>query len=109
MTQFVTAMIPPDVDTVEKLHLWSGAILTDCYPEKTTYESAGNEVRNLSVIPFFNDTSEFPNLWHWQVIIRASILLTANYLKGGQCYQHAQSLGEAEIAAAFLNPAYVEV
>jgi hypothetical protein len=107
MTAFTKDMLPPEVDTVEKVSAWAATVLASTYPQKTSYESKENEVRSVSIIPFFNDTNETRNLWGWQVILRVSIPLASDYLEGEPLYKKALPLGSLAIPQAFLAPEFV--
>ncbi len=98
MTAFSTADLPDGINTVEKLHLWSGTLLQHLNPELTVIEVGGSLDRAILSQPWFITAANPPN---WRVITRSSIQVNSNWQRGGKLWNYALELGSASIPSEF--------
>ncbi|WP_013320802.1 hypothetical protein [Gloeothece verrucosa] len=98
MTAFTSSDIPATINTLEKLHVWSGMILNYLYPETTVIESTGNAARVATSAPFEITAVSPPE---WQNISRTNIKLNKNWQRQGKRWEHANDIGSASIPAEF--------
>lgn len=98
MTAFTKAQIPPEVDTIEKLVVWSAMMLNQLYRTQTAIEGDGQPQRVAQFGPYFvtNDNTT-------RALLRVSVQLDNNYgSSGNKLWEEVQDLGIADIPADFL-------
>ena len=99
MTAFATTDLPASVNTVEKLHAWSGMVLNHLNPDATAVEAPGSATRVATFGLFYITASDPPK---WRGIIRASIPFNANWQRGAaKPWTFAEDISAAAIPAEF--------
>jgi hypothetical protein len=99
MTAFTPSDIPTEIDTVEKLHVWTSTLLSYLYPDLTVIESAGSAVRAMTSGPF-QITAVEPSIW--RLVDRGSIALDKEWRgANNQVWNYALPLGTTAIPASF--------
>lgn len=89
--------IPSSVNTLTKLHLWSGLALQYHYNTLEAIEGPGITERVIQVGSFF-----IPSENKYRVLLRASIELTPAYLIGGaKQWTYAQNFGATALDSSF--------
>jgi hypothetical protein len=97
MVALAPAQIPSTCDTVEKLHVWSGAVLLAVAPTLVVIEGQGFNERAVQLNPFFISADNKHRL-----ITRSSIQLDPAYLSGGlKFWQYAMVLSTATIPTGY--------
>ena len=91
--------LPPSIDTVEKLAIWTATVLNHLYPAATIVEGAGNASNQATAAPFQVTTNDPPN---WIYIGRVSLQLSSNWQRGNtKIWANAQPIGNAAIPTEF--------
>jgi len=99
MTAFQTTDIPASVNTLEKLHVWSGTVLNHLYPTVTAIEATGLAERVAQSGPF-EVTAVDPS--QWRNITRTSIPINRNWQRGAsKIWANAEDIGTAAIPTEF--------
>lgn len=99
MTAFTPSDIPTEIDTVEKLHVWTSTLLAYLYPDLTVIESSGSAVRAITSGPF-QITAVDPSIW--RSIDRGSIPLDKDWRgSANQIWNFALPIGTQAIPATF--------
>lgn len=98
MTAFTSADIPADINTIEKLHVWTSHLLTYLNPDVVAIEATGSQSRAANSAPFYITASD-PAVW--RNISRLSIVLTRDWQGGGNIWSYAQELSTTVIPATF--------
>lgn len=98
MTAFTPSDIPASVNTVEKLHVWSGTLLNHLYPTVTAIEATGNAERVAQSGPYEVTAVDPPQ---WRNITRASIPLSKNWQRSGKIWEHGEDIGSVAIPTEF--------
>lgn len=89
--------IPSQIDTLEKLHAWSGLALANVNPTITAIEGVGYEERVSSAGIFYVQAAN-----KYRCLIRASLEVSSDYLAGGQkMWQFVQPVSGTAIPALF--------
>lgn len=101
MTNFTQSQIPWDINTIEKLHVWTASILSDLYGTQTAVEEEDEAVRVADSGPFYASQANPPT---WRIITRTSIPLGSTWKRTGQIWDHAQNLGDLPLPSDFVNP-----
>ncbi|OUL36362.1 glucose-6-phosphate dehydrogenase [Nostoc sp. T09] len=97
MTAFTTADIPSQIDTVEKLASWCGAILFNVNPSVTAIEGTGYSER----------VSQWGRFWvpadsKTREIIRLSLEVSSSYINAdGKPWTFVQPISSTAIPANF--------
>lgn len=95
----IATQIPSQINTVEKLHLWSGLLLANINPAVTAIEGTGYTERCAQAGVFYvaADTK-------YRSLIRCSIQMSADYLAGGaKLWTYAQELSNTTIPTIFTS------
>lgn len=91
--------LPPSIDTVEKLAVWTATVLNHLYPAATIVEGAGNASNQATAAPFQITANDPPN---WIHIGRVSLQLSSNWQRGNtKIWANAQPIGNAAIPVEF--------
>lgn len=99
MTAFSTTDIPANVNTVEKLAVWSAQVLSFLYPDKTALEATGTAER-VAQSTVFEVIAESPSQWRHGS--RISVALNRNWMKGnGDIWEHVIDIGSSAIPTEF--------
>ena len=98
MTVFNTNMIPPTVDTVEKLAVWCTTLLSDLYRDTTVIESSGVAERVAQASPFLFTATD-PSVWRY--VARVSLQLDPNWRRTGKIWQYAANIGTLAVPNDF--------
>lgn len=89
--------IPSQIDTLEKLHAWSGLALANINPTTTAIEGQGYEERVTSAGVFYVQASN-----KYRALIRSSLEVSPDYLAGGQkLWSYIQPVSGTAIPAIF--------
>lgn len=99
MTAFTAADIPVEIDTVEKLHVWTSNVLAFLYPDESVLEAPGQAVRSASSGPFQITAGPVSS---WRTVDRVSLEVDAKWLgDGNQIWTYIKPLGVLAIPANF--------
>jgi len=97
MTALAPSQIPANCDTLEKLHVWSGAAMLAISPNVVIVEGQGFNERAVQLNPFFISADNKHRL-----ITRTSIQLDPAYLAGGlKFWQYALPISPTAIPAGY--------
>lgn len=93
----IATQIPSQIDTVEKLHFWSGLVLANINPSLTAIEGVGYTERCAQAGIFYVSADN-----KYRALIRGSIQVSPDYLAGGaKLWTYAQPLSNTAIPAIF--------
>ena len=93
----IATQIPSQIDTVEKLHVWSGLVLANINPALTAIEGVGYTERVSQAGLFYVQADN-----KYRALIRGSIQMSSDYLAGGaKLWTYAQPLSGTAIPAIF--------
>lgn len=93
----ITTQIPSQINTLEKLHLWSGLTLANINPALTAIEGVGYTERCAQAGIFYVAADN-----KYRALIRASIQISPDYLAGGQkLWQYALDLSNTAVPTIF--------
>lgn len=93
----IATQIPSQINTVEKLHLWSGLVLANINPGLTAIEGVGYTERCAQAGIFYVAADN-----KYRALIRGSIQMSPDYLAGGaKLWTYAQELSSTAIPAIF--------
>lgn len=98
MSAFSASDLPDGINTVEKVHLWSGILLQHLNPDLTVIETGGQLDRAVLCAPWFISAANPPN---WRIITRSSIQVNSNWQRGGKLWSYALELGSGSIPSEF--------
>lgn len=89
--------IPSAINTLEKLHVWSGLALANINPSITAIEGVGYTERVSQAGVFYVAADN-----KYRALIRGSIQMSADYQSvGGKLWTHAQEISNTALPAAF--------
>lgn len=89
--------IPSQIDTLEKLHVWSGLALANINPSIIAIEGVGYQERVAQAGIFYVAADN-----KYRALIRGSIEMTGDYLAGGaKMWTFAQPFSNTAIPALF--------
>ena len=93
----IATQIPSQIDTLEKLHVWSGLTLANINPALIAVEGVGYSERCAQAGIFYVAADN-----KYRALIRGSIQMSPDYLAGGtKLWQYAQPLSNTAIPALF--------
>lgn len=93
----LTTDIPSAINTLEKLHVWSGLTLANINPSLTAIEGVGYTERVSQAGIFYVAADN-----KYRALIRGSIQISPDYLAGGaKLWTFAQELSNTAIPAIF--------
>lgn len=100
MTSLVIAtQIPSQIDTVEKLYVWSGLVLANLNPGLTAIEGVGYTERCAQAGVFYVSADN-----KYRALVRGSIQMSPDYLAGGaKLWTFAQALSNSAIPPIFTS------
>lgn len=90
--------IPSSINTVEKLIVWSNALMSELYQETLVVEAVNVQERVFQYSPFLV-TAVDPSIW--RVINRSSIELDKNWRRQGKIWTYAKEVGTIPIPTDF--------
>jgi len=89
--------VPSQIDTVEKLHVWSGLVLANINPALTAIEGVGYTERVSQAGIFYVQADN-----KYRALIRGSLQISPDYLGGGaKLWTYTQPLSGTAIPAIF--------
>jgi hypothetical protein len=97
MTALILSQIPTNINTVEKLHAWSGFVLQKVNPTKTIVEQSNTDPILVSSVTLFkaDDLSQ-------RALIRINLPLDSNYAEStAPMWEAALEISNTDIPAAF--------
>lgn len=93
----IATQIPSQIDTVEKLHVWSGLLLANINPGLTAIEGVGYTERVSQAGIFYVSADN-----KYRALIRGSIQMSADSLAGGaKVWTYALPLSNTAIPTIF--------
>lgn len=93
----IANQIPSQIDTLEKLHVWSGLALANINPTQTAIEGVGYTERVSQAGIFFVAADN-----KYRALIRSSIQMSPDHLAGGaKLWTYAQPLASTAIPIIF--------
>jgi len=93
----IATQIPSQIDTVEKLHVWSGLVLANINPALTAIEGVGYTERVSQAGIFYVQADN-----KYRALIRGSLQISPDYLAGGaKLWTYTQPLSSTAIPAIF--------
>ena len=93
----LTTQIPSQINTLEKLHSWSGLCLAYLYPDVTALEGVGYQERVASANLFYIAADN-----RHRIITRASMQMSPDFKAGGQkLWNYTVELGNTAIPTIF--------
>lgn len=97
MTAFTSTDIPSNINTLEKLHAWSGLALARCNPTAKVLESAnGDPVRIVEVVTIKDDVGIY------RLVVRTALPLDPNYAESTvKLWELIQDIDNVGIPSAF--------
>ncbi len=91
--------LPPGIDSVEKLHVWSAMVLNHIAPTLSYVEASGQAQRVTSNGLFYITASDPPA---WRNIARTSLPVSPDWQIGDTAvWTHVQAISSASIPAGF--------
>lgn len=95
----ISADIPPDIDTLEKLHVWTCQALSYLYKSETVQESSNRLSRVVDAAPF-EVTTDTPV--QTRLITRTTIAIAPEWQTGaGGMWNYAEEIGVENLPEAF--------
>lgn len=93
----IATQIPSQINTVEKLHVWTGLLLANLNPSLTAIEGVGYTERCAQAGIYYVAADN-----KYRALIRDSIQISPDYLAGGdKLWTYAQELSNTAIPAIF--------
>lgn len=97
MTAITAAQIPATANTLERIHVWSGAAMLALSPNLVVVEGQGFNERAVQLNPFYISADNKHRL-----ITRTSIQLNTAYLSGGlKFWEYALELSTAALPTGY--------
>jgi len=94
------ANIPTSINTMEKMHVWTGVILSELFPTLTAVEDVGSAVRVIQSSPYLV-TAVTPPIW--RIIHRTTIPLDPYWRRSsGGLWLSAQEIGTTPVPPEYL-------
>lgn len=98
MTAFTSADLPPSINTVEKLIIWSTTLVSDLYRDTSVIEASGQAERVAQASPFLFTATD-PSVWRY--VSRISLELEPNWRRTGKVWQYAKDIGTIAIPSDY--------
>lgn len=94
----IATQIPSQINTVEKIHAWSGLLLANVNPQLTAIEGVGYTERCAQAGVFYVAADN-----KYRSLLRVSLQVSPDYLAGGgKLWTYAQELSNTAIPSIFL-------
>lgn len=94
----ISTQIPSQINTVEKLHTWSGLVLASVNPSATALEGVGYTERCAQAGIFYVAADN-----KYRALLRHSLQVSPDYLAGGaKLWTFTQELSNTAIPSIFL-------
>lgn len=95
----IATQIPSQIDTLEKLHVWSGLALANINPNASAIEGVGYTERVSQAGIFYVSADN-----KYRALIRGSIQMSSDYLAGGEkMWTYALPLSNTPLPVIFTS------
>lgn len=99
MSTLILSKIPTEINTLEKLLLWSAFALQKCNPTKTIVEQANTDPINVATVNIFRADDQ-----SLRALVRINLPLASDYAENTDpMWVSAQELSNTDIPLSYLD------